>query len=350
MKLTFILLMIFCFSACVVGTDEEQPTTSYYTTNTVQRLFVYSLNALDETITVFQANSNMELQFVQTLSTGAGSRTLVPYGNYLYSTNGTDNTISVWAVDVETGLLNEIQTVSTTAQGDFPNGIYASAGKLFVSLANSNKISSYSMNASGMLSLIGTVDAGISPQDIQVVDNYLLAANYSDGTISSFTISDIGLLTLNEHKATGVNPFRMGLDKPNRRLFVPSKANNSVQVFFINPGGLLTSTDVEAVGNNPSEAHYYNGRLYVTNRDDDTVMVFTTNSDGTLTKIQDVASVCSQPFSMTSVDNFLAVTCEGDSSVSYYSIGSDGTLSNKKSTPVGASPYDLEYVITTQTK
>ncbi len=91
-----------------------------------------------------------------------------PTGNYVYVANTSNNTVTVYAVNLATGALTQVGTPADV--GSNPRGVTVSAAgtTLYVSNYGSNDVSAFSIGGSGatLTSLGAAVPAGSAPQGI----------------------------------------------------------------------------------------------------------------------------------------------------------------------------------------
>jgi len=134
-----------------------------------------------------------EPAFAQT-APGAGPRHAVfhPNGEFLYSVNELDNTVTVFAR--QDGQWNAVQAISTlpegTTEGTWTAEIIITADGHFIYATNRghHSIAAYRVGGDGLLSLIAIVPSGRFPQHITFdpTEKWLLSANTHDNSISIF--------------------------------------------------------------------------------------------------------------------------------------------------------------------
>ena len=115
--------------------------------------FIYVINELNATITALQRGTDMytEIQTISTLKEGykginsCADIHLSKDERFLYGSNRGENTIVVFKRNLETGLLENIQSISV--EGDWPRNFTLSPNGKFLLVANkkSNNISVYSV-------------------------------------------------------------------------------------------------------------------------------------------------------------------------------------------------------------
>ena len=118
--------------------------------------FAYVINELDSTVTAFQYNPTKgTLKEIQTVSTLPEDYTGINYcadihihpsGKYLYGSNRGHNSIAIFTINNETGILTTIGHEPT--QGDFPRNFALDPSGKFLLVANqrSNNIISFRIN------------------------------------------------------------------------------------------------------------------------------------------------------------------------------------------------------------
>ena len=178
-------------------------------------------------------------------------------GSYLYVGNTGSQDISVFSIDGTTGVLSAVpqQAGAPTARlGLAPlNMTLAPGGNvLYVTGAGSpGYIEVFSITA-GVLSFVEVVQPGANPYGL-VIDptgKYLYTANFSDNTISEYTIASDGTLTEISGSPIGEtysSPASLLIDKSGKFLFVAnSQSSGNVAAYTIgSDGGLLV------LGNSP---------------------------------------------------------------------------------------------------
>ncbi len=179
-----------------------------------------------------------------------------------------------------------------------------------------------------------------------LVPRFVLGGNYCDHTVSRFTINSSSG-TLRAYGYTPVDapcPFSLVVDPQSKFVYLASDfAARSVWAFSTDPqSGTLSPVPGSpfAAGPNPTKLAIDAGGkfLFVTNRGDGSVSVFSIAANGALSSV--AANVPSgQAAWAPAVDplgKFLYVTNALDNTVSAFSISSSGAL-----TPVTGSPYPV---------
>lgn len=205
---------------------------------------------------------------------------LTPDGNHLYVTNtnsvvvttappvtGTiptlpagcpsSGTLSQFAVNTSGGSgaqtvsgITEVGTPISTGAGSAPTGIAADPGNgtIYVTDSALNRVDAFAVQGNGSLSLTTTALTGIMPMGATVTGKsgsagtYLYVSNYSDGSISSFSLSG-GVPTPIATTSSGTSgPLCMAVDPQlGRFLYVSDYVGGRVGAATVNPStGALT--------------------------------------------------------------------------------------------------------------
>ena len=263
--------------------------------------------------------------------------------------NFTDNTVSVYSVDQNTGAFTQVSG-SPFATGQKPESIAFSpvvSGNLFAAVPNSNNatVSVYSVNQStGSLTSVGTFGTGLNPQFIAfspVVSGNLFAAvtNFDDNTVSVYLVNQsTGAFT----QVAG-SPFLTGVT-PQTVVFSPevsgnlfaavtnsSNFDNTVSVYMVNQstgsfipvGTFSTNTQPTGIAFSP----VVSGNLFaiVTNFESDNISVYYVDPATGLFILVDVVGTGVNPegvaFSPLVSDNvFAAVANYSSNNVSVYNV------------------------------
>lgn len=135
--------------------------------------------------------------------------------------------------------------VLTPSSGSTPFGFaFDSQGQLIVSDAAIGALSSYWVSKSGSVTVISNSipDYQPAPCWVVVAGNVAFTANAHNSTISSYSISPGGKLTLLKEFAasTGKTDLDMALSQNNKFLYVYDAGANEIQGFSVNAGGTLS--------------------------------------------------------------------------------------------------------------
>lgn len=276
--------------------------------------YLYVTNAFSYDISQFMINpdgslstlgANVQYSTNSSGFPGSESLTFDPSHTHAYLANLGASTIDVYTVNGD-GTLTRSGT-TTLDQGAnasepsvlvfSPNGKYAYATS---ESATNHKLTEYSVNADGSLTLMTALDTGsdvgyiiVDPQD-----RYLYVTSYFANTIAQYALMPNGtvgakLATL----PTGSGPFAAILSPDGAHLYVTnlgtlrppySPVPGTITEYSVAGDGSLSSIGTVIAGTGPGflTINSDGTRAYVGNLHDSTVMTYTINNNGTLTLMQ----------------------------------------------------------------
>ena len=231
----------------------------------------------------------------------------VPCPRFAYVANRSENTVSIYTVDPNSGQLRHRGHVDT---GTSPEAVAVDPGENFVYVANSspdNSISVYTIDSTGALTAGTSVLAGTDPVSVTIDPNgqFLYVANSTSGDISAYTIDSItgALAPIGTAVLAGTNPVSVTVDPTGQFAYVANSGSDNISVFTIEIDGSLTAGTPVAAETNPySVAIDPTGQfLYAANLGSDDVSVYTIDSvTGALTAGTPVSlGALSSPISAT---------------------------------------------------
>jgi 6-phosphogluconolactonase (cycloisomerase 2 family) len=196
-----------------------------------------------------------------------------PTSQFLFATAQAEQHLWVFMI----GSTGSLTMTTQTANGPFSTGaapsavaVYplggASGGYVYTTDSGANRIGTFAYDATGKLSTIGDGDLNAKagqPQALAIdpMGKFLYVANYTDGTVSTFSIDPAtGLLTYqaqvdtgNMNKVANPGPIDVKLDPSGQFLFVANKLDGSVSAFTI-AAGVLTLAGTYASGTDAGAA------------------------------------------------------------------------------------------------
>ena len=228
--------------------------------------YLYVANAESNNIWAYSINSSSGASMGQLTTVGAPiplgltplNMVLAPSGNFLYVTGAAfPGLIEVFSVNA--GALTLVQVQQT---GDSPYGLVINPGgsNLYTANFTDNSISEFSISSNGSLSeLAGSPigEAYTSPFAL-LVDNsgkYLYVANQGSGNLGAYTIASGGGLTLlsNSPFTTNAQPSLIASDPNGLYLFVGNQKSSAIESFSLaTSDGTLSEVGSYAVGNTPT--------------------------------------------------------------------------------------------------
>jgi 6-phosphogluconolactonase len=313
-----------------------------------------------------------------TIGGGAGTTAIV------YVANNGSNNVSGYSINTATGGLSVLPG-SPFANVSTPSAIAVSSNGFFAFAANSqaNNVTAFRVGTDGALLLASPTPANLNPAPVGTAPRavaiskdarFLYVANSRSDSVTVLSIGATGLLTLvpptsgnpNPVAAAGSSPTAIAVAPINRFLYVANSASNTVSVFQVEAGGLLTLVPPAGSGTNPVSTGgtaptalgmSSNGQfLYVTNSSSNNVTAFQVETNGLLTPIPPAGSGTNPVSVRGTAPNSIAVspngaflyTANGGGNVSAFSIGSNGLLTlvptsgnTPNPTPAGTGPSAL---------
>lgn len=238
---------------------------------------------------------------------------------FAYVTNGRTSTVAAFRVSTEGALLS----VPTTPPNPNPAPVEAAPGALaiapnakhvYVGNSGTDKVTTFTIEASGALTLIpqtaGTVNPvsvnGSDPAAIAITQNrqFLYAANSGSNNVTAFSIGATGLVSLITPSGANTNPISTGGTTPKGMaispngsfLYVANSGSHNVTVFQIGTNGLLTLVPPTGGTTNPIPTGTggttpnalmisLDGRFLYSTNSGGTISAFTIGSDGLLTLV-----------------------------------------------------------------
>jgi DNA-binding beta-propeller fold protein YncE len=247
-------------------------------------------------------------------------------------------------------------SIQLSATGNFsdgssyilPTGLTWSSNTPSIATVYSSGVATcVALGTSTITATSGTVSGSII-LTVRAAPRYAYVANYSDNTISQYTIGATGALTANGAAvATGTAPFSVTVDPTGKYAYVANNLANTISQYTIGTTGALTANGAAvATGTVPiSVTVDPTGKYaYVTNDGDNTVSQYTIGATGALTANGAAVATGAYPWSVT-VDptgKYAYVTNDGDNTVSQYSIDGTGALTaNGAAVATGANPRSI---------
>ncbi|THJ17885.1 MAG: lactonase family protein [Nitrospira sp. CG24B] len=242
-------------------------------------------------------------------------------GFFAYVTNGRTSTVAAFRVSTEGALLS----VPTTPSNPNPAPVEAAPGALaiapntkyvYVGNSGTDKVTAFTIEASGALTLIpqsaGATNPvsvnGADPAAIAITQNgqFLYVANSGSNDITAFSIGATGLLSLIAPSGTNTNPVKTSVTAPKGMaispngsfLYVANSSTHNVTVFQIGTNGLLTlvppaggtTNPIPTGGTTPNSIMIsLDGRFLYSANGGGTISAFTIGSDRLLTLVPSVA-------------------------------------------------------------
>ena len=162
-----------------------------------------------------------------------------------FVSNFNSGTISEFKRNTTTGKLTRVGVVTSGVKKG-PKGLAITSSNSFLYAANfgDGKIYGYSIGSNAVLTPAGNVSdgSGSGPSWIAITGSFLYVTNFSNGTMSSWTINSTNGALTTLQKITGFSgPFGLVINSSGSTMYVADNAAGLIYTFTINSDGSLTS-------------------------------------------------------------------------------------------------------------
>jgi len=273
-----------------------------------------------------------------------------PSKQFLYTANSGQSNLSLYDIASD-GTLNEVTPrTSVTGTPEFlvmdPAGAY-----LYVGCYGPNSVQTFSIASSGTLSAVGTYQIGTAPLGVAVTPGggflYITGTSSSlqPGIVQAFSLSAGTLAPVQGSPfTTGRTPEGIAISPNGSFLYIANYSDNTISEFSIGTTGALTGLPESPVGETyqgPTSLLVDNtgSYLYVANKGSGNVAAYSISSGGTLLVLSN------SPFGAGGNPGFLAIDPSGD----FLFVGTQGgnpqvqsfTLSTSTGTLVSVANYGV---------
>jgi len=318
--------------------------------------YLYNSNTVDGTITIFSINSSdgsLTSLGTKTTTPSPGRLKVEPTSTFLYQLDTKSNVIVAYKIGVNGSLTALPGKPTATGQSPYDLVIDDTGTYVYVSNAGAGSITTFSISRNGTLIAGTNAPAGKNPRNLLTYGSYVYCANtddaaylYSIGVSGGLTplstpTLKIGQAPIIGMDATGTNFYtftggQISLDTIDPKTGIPSASTNS--------GSYALGSNPAFVATDPAQQF-----LYVTNSGDNTVSMFSINSDGSLSVTgSGVASTDTNPNEIVATSQYVYTVNAGSSDISMFQIdtsggttGYVGNLIPNGTVPTGTSPYGL---------
>lgn len=297
-------------------------------------------------------------------------------GFFAFATNGQANTVTAFRVGTDGALIRAPSTSSDpnpAPVGTAPSAVAISRNSEFLYVANrgSDSVIVFRIGSAGTLTRIPAAGSpnpaaagGSAPVSLALSPNgrFLFVANSASNTVSSFEIGEDGLMKLvpatasikNPASTGGTAPSGLALSLSGQFLYVTNRASDTVTIFQVESGGLLTLVPVSGAATNPITVGGTdpnglivapNGQFLYTANEGGTVSAFTIGSTGLLALVPASGSTTNPipagtgPSAITmSEDGLFLYVANSGGNVSAYTVGTDSGLLTPL-TPLVGNPF-----------
>lgn len=350
-----VTLLMAGLNGCGMSGNMPSPAASTITS------FAFVTSTATGSVSAFAVHSSGTLTPVagSPFPSGAGAEMMAfdSLHNFLFVSNQSANTLTVFAVDTSSGKLTAVAG-SPFATAATPHGVAVDpAGKFVYVATEGGGISAFAINGStgSLTPLSGSPFLGLTSAfgvAMAPAGNALYVNNFNSNTVSAFQVDSLtGALTL-----MGGSPFLsantasgfatpIGLATNGKQLFVGDHMAEVIVPFAISAGGSITAPaalPTPASGcsvschNNPLRLaiHPQDKFLYAANVQAGTLSTFSIGA-GVLFLVSEVP-VRQHPFgvALTPAGNFLYVVNKVDNTISAFSVDASG-----KPSPLPGSPF-----------
>lgn len=159
----------------------------------------------------------------------------------IYVTSPDSQEIYVWKLNVQYRKLNLIQIVSTPGQGQ-PIVVHPTKKFLYVGIRPNFKIITYSIDQSGFLKNVGSIDILSSPTYLTINEEgtFLYCASYQYNVVSIYSINTSGIIDKTVQIIDNLLGCHfVGIDKYKKLLWISCLKENSIRLFNLNMSGIL---------------------------------------------------------------------------------------------------------------
>ena len=238
-------------SGVVAGVDISGISVSCSTLAASLPRYVYASNLTDNSISIYSVNAATgQLRHRGFTTTGSTPQFIAtdPAGRFAYAVNYTANTLSAYTINADTGALTKVLPDIAAASGPLsitvhPNGMFAYVANFF-----DHTVSAYAINAgTGALTGIGSaVAAGTNPYSVAIhpTGDFAYVVNNNSDDISTYSINtNTGALTsVGLTPTTGTKPIYIAVHPNGKFAYVPNYSTATVSAYAIDPTtGVLSS-------------------------------------------------------------------------------------------------------------
>jgi 6-phosphogluconolactonase len=274
--------------------------------------------------------------------------TIDPNGQFLFVANNGSNTVSIFSIDVTTGVLTEVGLPVATGNGPGALAVDPTDHYLYVANLTDNTLSAYTLDNGALTPIAGfPVTVGDEPASLAIDpnDNFLYATNFTGNNVTVFLIDlSNGLLSnvSGSPFGAGAGPLSIAIDPTDAFAFVANEGANSLSAYSLNAtNGSLTAvagspfpavTNPESLVVDPAGRYVFAANAAAANQ----VATYSiTPSSGALALLS-TAPAGSLPvgIAIDGSGQFLYVVNFNSNDVSAYTVASSGAL-----TAVPGSPF-----------
>lgn len=246
--------------------------------------FAYVANSETNNVTAFRVGTNGALLFGDStsgnpnpVSAGTTPQALAisKDSQFLYVANSGSDDVTVFKIGTAGALTLVPQTegrskpVGAGASSPIGLAITPNGRFLYVATSNSNMVTAFQVDSSGVLTLVPSAGASTNPISsggagltalaLSPNGQFLYVTNGTSNTVTIFRVEPSGLLTLippttsNPISTGGTTPNGLAIGADGAHLYV-ANGSGPISVFAVGSTGLLTLVPVSGTGQNPAPA------------------------------------------------------------------------------------------------
>lgn len=217
--------------------------------------YIVSSSSTGNTLSVFAVDANTgALKLAASTSTNLSNPASLAYraaSSHLYVVNTGNATITTYYLDPGTGSLTFVSSTGVpTAQ---QIAIHPAQNVLYVTTGVSGGISSYSL-ANGTPGFLATTATGSVPSGIALdqTGRYLYTSSSTTNQLSTYAVDSSGALSTREITTPCASDF-ITVSPGSRSLFASCNVSNQVAAFFLNEGGTLSLANFTTTSGAPRQ-------------------------------------------------------------------------------------------------
>jgi 6-phosphogluconolactonase (cycloisomerase 2 family) len=280
--------------------------------------FSYATNQADKSISEYTVNTSTGALTAVSGSpladaNGPQAVSATPNQKFVYTANS-NSSVSGYSVNTTSGALTKLTSSPFTGNSNHPVAIGVEPTGNFLYTVNNgdNSVSGFSIATNGKLTFFATLSTGTNPQGMAMdpLGRYVYVTNTTDNALSGYSIINGTLSPLSlSTSATGTTPMGATIDPSGQFLYVANSGDNTVSAYSISffenfQGGDLAAVTGSpfAAGNAPAAvvAEPSGKFLYVANSGGSSISAYSiNNSTGVLTPITGTFTTGSSPDSLS---------------------------------------------------
>ena len=281
---------------------------------------------------ILSVGNSTSIRQLTTVGVGSNPRAIFVSGNYVYTANTSDGSISI--VDISNPTASK--QMSSITVGTNPRGIYVSGRYAYVTNNGDNTISIVDISSPTVPVLMSTVAVGTGPQSIVVSGRYAYVSNQGTKTISIVDVSNPKIPVQVGVTNVGMEPFSIAVS--GRYAYTANNASNTISVVDVSDPSNPFQTATTSVGANPTGI-YVSGRYAYVSHFSSTYMSVVDISSSTAPVQVGTVDVGDTPSSIYVSGRYAYISNQGSNDMSIVDVSSSTSPVQIARIPVGATPF-----------